>query len=148
LILERAALCPEIAPPLLAFFVGLRRTLFTVDLAPREVERAAFRASFLIFILGAIICCSFLCCLSGRRPLCPVRLLFFLFLSSIYQRGLAFLARERWVMDEATNRRVSRMIVKVSRVAITRIRAFEAGVAMSSSGLQISLAVRSSSKPR
>jgi hypothetical protein len=33
LTLERAALRPEIAPPSLTFFVGLPRTLFTVDLA-------------------------------------------------------------------------------------------------------------------
>jgi hypothetical protein len=86
--------------------------------------------------------------LAGDARFAVLRLTFFLFLFIIYQTGLALLARECGVMDEATNRRVSRMIVKSSRVAITRIRAVEAGVAMSASGLQVSLAVRSSSRPR
>jgi hypothetical protein len=86
--------------------------------------------------------------LAGKARFAVLRLTFFLFLFIIFQTGLVFFARECGVMDEATNRRVSRMIVKSSRVAITRIRAFEAGVAMSVSGWQFSLAAVSNSRPK
>ena len=84
----------------------------------------------------------------GVMPLCLTWAQFVYFFHSTIKQGSAFSFSWRRLIDEPTNRRVSRMMVKSSRVAITRIRAFEAGMLMSASGLQVSLAARSSSRPK
>jgi hypothetical protein len=112
------------------------------------VERAVLRASFLI--LDAIILfLPFIAALAGDARFAVFGLMFFsVSLHLSIKEVSALLARECWVMDEATNRRVSRIIVKSSRVAITRIRAFEDGVAMSASGCKFHLPFGRSPDPR
>ena len=67
----------------------------------------------------------------GVMPALPHSGLKFVYLfSSIIKEGRdMFVFTWLRLIDEPTNRRVSRMMVKSSRVAMTRIRAVEAGMA-------------------